>query len=428
MKRFYLNMAAFCLLFWSVYGCSADGETGMPFPNPTPIAPELLSLNVVSETEVDFEFSVPVRVISLSFDPSIEIASIEDGRTVRVHLEQGIEPGMRIIAAIRAKDTHGNAFNENVPFEKENTSPETEEHYPKQEDPKSGTEESDQEQKNPTPDMDAPSHEQEDPTSETDAPSHEQEGPTSETDAPSHEQEDPTPETDAPSHDPEDPETEVPSETPGEEAGRNGTPELLINELRTESSGNRVEFVEFKMLSAGNLGGLRVFIYRSGASTPTEFEFPSLEVKEGEFTVLYLRTPGNINADSSPTAHNFWIPGNTSLLNKTGAVYVQDQDGRVLAAVMLSERPYPSWWEGSSRNHFSRIAAFLFEQGAWKSQGGGVATPGDAVITSPVGTAATRSFSRDETVANTNTAADWYITANNGATPGMPNDARRLQP
>ena len=426
MKRFYLNMAAFCVLFWSLYGCSVDGETGMPFPTPTPVAPELLSMRVVSGTEVDFEFSVPVRVLYLSFEPSLEIALIEEGLTVKVHLEQSLEPGMQIIAAIRAEDVHGNTFNENVPFEKENTSLETEEPYPEKEGPTPETERPSHEQEDPTPETDAPSHEQENSTPGTEGSDQEQKNPAPDTEGPSHEQEDPTPETDAPSHDPGDPETEAPSDIPGEEAGRNGAPELSINELRTESSGNRVEFVEFRMFSAGNLGGLRVFIYRSGARTPTEFEFPSLEVKEGEFAVLYLRTPENINADSSPTAHNFWIPGSSSRLNKTSAIYVLDRYDMVLGAVMLSESPDPSWWEGSGRAHFADIAEFLFEQNAWKSPSGGIATPASAVITSSVGTAVTRSISRDELVDNTNTAADWYITANNGATPGMPNDSRRL--
>jgi len=404
MKRFYLNMAVFCLLFLSVYGCSLDGETGMPFPHPAPSAPELLSMRVVSGTEVDFEFSVPVRVLSLYFAPSLGIASIEEGRRVRVRLEQSLEPGMRIVATIQAEDAEGNTLNEKVPFEKENTSsPETEKPSGDQEDPSHETEEPSQDQENPAPETEEPPKDQEGPTPDAEEPSKDQEGPT--------------------------PETEGPSDIPGEEAGRKAAPELLINELRTEAAGNRVEFVEFRMLSAGNLEGLRVFIYRSGARTPTEFEFPKLEVGEGEFAVLYLRTPGDISADLSQTAHNFWIPGpGRSLLNKTSAVYVRDQDGRVLAAVMLSETPSASQWEASGRTHFAEIAEFLFEQGAWKSQNGGIATPADAVITSPVGTAATRSISRDETAADTKTAADWYITANNGATPGRPNDARRLQP
>jgi len=346
MKRFYWNLAALCVLLLSAFGCSVDGETGMISPDPAPEAPELLSLEVVSRTKLDFEFSVPVRVLSLSFDPSLEVASVGEGRTVRVHLEQGLEPGMPVVADILAQDERGNAFSESVIFEKEA--------------PPSPTEEGDNET--------------------------------------------------------------TTNETPKDD----GAPELLVTELRTESSAARVEFVEFRMLSPGNLGGLRVFVYRSGSRTPTEFEFPSTRVEAGEYVVLFLRTVEGASADVSPAAHNFWVPGSSSRLNKTGAVYVLDSDDRALAAVMISESPDPAWWEGSSRGHFAGIAEFLFGQGVWKSAGGEVATPADAVISSGIGTAVTRSISRDETVDNTGTSADWYVTANNGATPGMPNDPRRL--
>jgi len=324
-------------MFWLLGGCSQGGEA----PDPAhPEPPQLLSLEVVSATELGFEFSVPVRVLSLTFEPSLEIASIGEGSRVRVLLGQSLEPGMRVVAAISAEDGDGNAFSDSVHFERKDDSEEGDEPLP------------------PPPDEDAP--------------------------------------------------------------------RLLINEIRTEFSSPRVEFVEFRALSAGNLGGLRVFVYRSGSRTPTEFEFPPTRVAEGDFVVLHLRTLDVPAVDETAGAHNFRIEGNASRLNKTSAVYVLDGEGNALAAVMLSESDDPSWWEGSSRAHFAEVAQFLFDLGAWKSADGSLASPADAVDTSRVGTAVTRSVSRDETVPNTDTAADWYVTANNGATPGAPNDPRRL--
>ena len=332
MKRFYVNVAAFCVLFWSVLGCSMDGETGEPLPRP---ALELLSVEIVSGTEIGFGFSAPVKRVRVAFEPSLEVASIEEGRTVRVRLERSLEPGERVVADIRAEDAYGNTVSESVPLGTEGVDPDW---------------------------------------------------------------------------------------------GETNAPELVINELRTESSVSRSEFIEFRMLTAGNLNGLRVFIYRSGGGrTPTVFEFPRAGVRAGEYVVLHLRTLEGSAVDVSPTARNFWIPGSSSRLNKTSAVYVLDRDDRVLGAVMLSEDPDPASWVGGSRAHFAEIAEFLFERNAWKSPSGGIATPADAVITSGVGTAVTRSVSRDESAGNTNTAADWYVTANNGATPGMPNDPRRLE-
>jgi len=299
MKRFCVNMAVFCLLFWSVYGCSLDVETDAPLSYP---APELIP--------------APDLVPDMDYVPDVELVP-----------ETDLAPEM-----------------------------------------------------------------------------------------------DPFPETDPV------PEVEAPAAPPADEPAGDGVPGLVINELRTEASDSRSEFIEFRMLTDGNLYGLRVFIYRSGGGrTPVVFEFPSAVVKAGEYVVLHLRTLAGLTLDVSPTAHNFWMPGSTSRLNKTSAVYVLDHGDRVLGAVMLSEHPTASSWEGSNRAHFADIARFLFEQNAWKSSAGGIATPADAVITSSVGTAVTRSVSRDEAVGNTNTAADWYVTANNGATPGMPNDPRRLE-
>ena len=210
------------------------------------------------------------------------------------------------------------------------------------------------------------------------------------------------------------------------ETGNYAAPEILINEIRTEARSPSVEYVEFRMLSDGNLGGLKVVIYRSLARTPVEFEFPAAEVKAGEYAVLYLRADENGRPHPEESAAlNFGIPGDASRINKTSTVYVTDRDGGILSAVMLSDGA-ESAWEGLSKGHFADVAQFLFERGAWKSADGGPATPADAVQTSGVGSATTRSVSRDEDAANTNTAADWYVTATGGATPGLPNSPKRL--
>jgi hypothetical protein len=90
-----------------------------------------------------------------------------------------------------------------------------------------------------------------------------------------------------------------------------------------------------------------------------------------------------------------------------------DQDDNVLDAVMLAENPFPP----RSAAFFAATAEFLFDKGAWE---------GGALNSTGIGNALTRSISRDETVPDTNTAADWYITANGGVSPGKPNDPRRL--
>jgi len=370
MKRCYLRIAAACVLAGSLGGCRLGGENGAYRPE-TPVT-ELLSTGLVSERELEFEFSAPVRVLSLTFVPVLEVASLTYGRTVRVALAYGLEPGAKVSAEILAEDGLGNTLAESAVFRRAAVPP----------DYGSGPDDGNGEEDDSEPDYgDEPGN--------------------------------------------------------GNKPDYGNTPEigarplLAINELRILSrtgaslpaASHRAEFVEFRMLGDGNLYGLRVFIYRSGTAEPTVFEFPEREVRSGEYAVLHLRTLAYRYSDSDPSAHNFWIPGAASHINRTAAIYVLDGAGRVLCAVMISESADPQWWQARAREHFPGIAAFLFEQGAWMSGEGRPGTPEDAVnaSTAATGTGTTNSISRDETAPGTGTAADWYVTATGGATPGRPN-------
>jgi hypothetical protein len=207
-------------------------------------------------------------------------------------------------------------------------------------------------------------------------------------------------------------------------------PKILINEVRTEFGIPKPQFIEFRILEAGNMGALRVFA-AGNKEAPLLYEFNPVEVKKGEYVVLHLSTyegtckdeyGGNVNEsggeDSCPTARDFWIPGSSGLLLKTDAVYVLDQDDKVLDAVMYSEKPSASW----DKDCLTEAAGFLFSQGAWKSPSGTACSPLDAVDISSVGQHLTRSISRDETVENTHTKEGWHITATLGSTPGLPNN------
>ena len=346
MKRFFLNLVYICVLIRLFCCCSIGGIPGSAeneeiieryekYEAETNVSdPESLLFLVgkmVSETEINFEFSQPVKVVSLVFDPILTVGSMEEGATITVHLEEYLEPGTSFVAELLVENEWGNSISVLVPLRSRN----------------------------------------------------------------------------------------------------NRVPELLINELRTvySSSQSRVEFIEFRIKTAGNLGALRVFA-ASNNRNPMIYQFLPVEVKAGERVVLHLRTlhdssrdeygenlAESSGTDSSPTARDFWISGSNRLLRNTDGVYVLDQDDRVLDAVMISETQ-DLWW---SNNYIAEAADFLFRQGAWKSSTGGICSPADAVDTSEIRTAATRSISRDETAEDTNTAANWFVTATGGATPGLPN-------
>ena len=332
----YLFLLGACIMLGSCSTGEAAISAGMLGRSSQALV--FLGGRAVSEEEVEFEFSRPVIIRNLSFNPDISVVSVEDGGIVRVRLEENLEPGMLITADLLAEDENRNTINVLVTLRSRN----------------------------------------------------------------------------------------------------NRMPDLVINELCTEYVNNdgkrRAEFIEFKVKSDGNLGAMRVFIAgNSNAARQTIYEFSPVEVRRGDYIVLHLRTydPASRNEygndlaqsgglNSSPNARDFWIPGTTKLLHKTSFVYVLDQDDRVLSAVMLCENPNAPW----PKDYFFDTAAFLFEQGAWQSEDGISCRPSDAVRTS--GTTNTRTICRDETLGkNSNSSADWYITATSGATPGTVNDPRR---
>jgi len=214
-------------------------------------------------------------------------------------------------------------------------------------------------------------------------------------------------------------------------------PKLVINEICTENAsaaaGKKEEFIEFKTKSAGNLGAMRVVI--NGNSTiakQTVYEFSPVEVKKDEYLVLHLRTYNPLSKDeytenldestglnAMPTARDFWMPGETKLLHKTAMIYVLDQDDNVIDAVILSENS-DSWW---TKDYFAETAAFLFNKEAWKSADGNICSPQDAVASAKATN--TRTICRDETVEDSNSAKDWYITDTSNATVGKPNSVKR---
>jgi hypothetical protein len=294
--------------------------------------PKFLSCTAVSETEIVFEFSQPVKIKGLQFNPELKIEKIEEGSTVRVKLAENPEPGLLVKIDLLAEDEYRNIVNELVTFRTRN----------------------------------------------------------------------------------------------------NYVPALQINELRTEYKKPQVEYIEFKMLSDGNLGALRVFA-ASNDKAPMIYEFGPVTVKKDDYVVLHLRTPEESckdefgesliesgGTDSCSTARDFWIRGSTEFLRKTDAVYVLDQNDNVLDAVMFAVDTN-SWLK---KTYFSETAKFLFDQGAWKSAAGTVCSVADVVNSS--NTTMTRSICRDETVENTHTAADWYITANSGSTSGSKNNPKRF--
>ncbi|MDR3170464.1 MAG: hypothetical protein LBU17_02420 [Treponema sp.] len=298
-------------------------------------APVFLSCKAVSPREIDFRFSLPVRVLSLNFDPPLEVQSMSEGDVVAVTLERGLNGGEPLTADILVEDEHRNTLNVLVPLRARN----------------------------------------------------------------------------------------------------DRLPLLTITELRTEYAKPKVEFVEFKTRSAGNLGALRLFIAGNGLDQPI-FEFPPAEVQAGEYIVVHLRSleVGLVNetgtdlglsagTEAFPGSRDFWVPDAKERFRKTDAVFFLDQDDLVLDGVLLSESPDTPW----AKAEVAAAAELLGKQGAWLCSGkDSIPGPGDAVESKA--TTVTRSISRNEALPDSHHASDWYITASSSATPGKPNSTKKYEP
>jgi hypothetical protein len=209
-------------------------------------------------------------------------------------------------------------------------------------------------------------------------------------------------------------------------------PTLVLTEIRTEYSKPKVEFVEFRAESPGQLGALRLVTTALGFSIPL-FEFPQAVVSQGEYVVVHLRTldPLAVNevgsdllestVTESTAGRDFWVSGTEKRIHKTDAVALLDQDGTVLDGVLLSETMDEQWL----KEELKQGAAYLASHHAWKASTAGqtLLLPRDGL---PSGaTTTTRTICRDEGIADTDGAENWYVTATSCATPGLPNKSDR---
>ncbi|MFA6507384.1 MAG: hypothetical protein WCT14_14895, partial [Treponemataceae bacterium] len=137
--------------------------------------------------------------------------------------------------------------------------------------------------------------------------------------------------------------------------GRNDhPPRLVVNEIRTEYSKPKVEYVELFVKEAGQLGGLALVTTAAGFSEPVLI-FPPLEVRADDYVVIHLRSieeglideTGALDAstgtDSSPTARDFWVSGAEKRIHKTDVVALLDTDGNPLDGVAFTETPGTDW-------------------------------------------------------------------------------------
>jgi len=121
MKYVYRFLAVVYTIFCMGCSCASGGtDAAEQILGKSSESPVFISCKAVSETEIDFEFSLPVKVTSLHFSPDIQPDSIENGSTVRISFSGGPGPGERMTVDLLAEDDNGNTINVLVPFRTRN--------------------------------------------------------------------------------------------------------------------------------------------------------------------------------------------------------------------------------------------------------------------------------------------------------------------
>lgn len=215
----------------------------------------------------------------------------------------------------------------------------------------------------------------------------------------------------------------------------NNIPKLVLNEVRTESSKLKYEFIEIVALSEGNLGGVQILCgYDSENGI---FTFPSVYVKENEYIVVHYRKSEEgaiteinlVNAsyeeelavstatDSCSTARDFWIDNTDARIQKSDVILIKDKkDGIILDAVLFSESTNLEWKKDIQKEYATQAS----ENGIWLDN-----SFENSVLNAAIsdGITNTRTLSR-QSLQGKSSKDNWKIVATSNATPGTINSSK----
>ena len=200
--------------------------------------------------------------------------------------------------------------------------------------------------------------------------------------------------------------------------GFNGrVPKVVINEIRTEYSKPKVEFIELKVLSEGNLGGMELVVASDGEEK--SYVFPAIEVKTDELVVLHFRKieDGCIDeienykelstATESTSSVDLWIENTSARIGKSDVILLKNKrQGEIVDSVLYMESSASSW----KTPFLSECAELALASESWI---------GNPVISD--GVTATRTLSR---VNFNKDASAWIVTATSKASPGKENSTQ----
>ena len=209
-------------------------------------------------------------------------------------------------------------------------------------------------------------------------------------------------------------------------------PKMRINEARIAYSKPKSEFIEFEVVSGGNLSGvvIETYGYTSKKEKNTAYTFPSAEVSAGDLVVLHYRllpedadftdeTGSSLSVSTgdgaSDTGRDLWHDAGGKPFSDSCVFLLREQSGGSLMDALVYYTEGKDTWLSSMES----AAIEAINAGVWSGSGDFPAFAFDAT-----GATATRTICREP---GTEIASpeSWYICATSGASPGEENSEKR---
>ena len=197
-------------------------------------------------------------------------------------------------------------------------------------------------------------------------------------------------------------------------------PDVVINELNPQGSGNNPDTLELFFLTDGNTAGITLF-YGTLNFNSFRYILPSIVVRKGDYLLIHCRpegleeeineteekdlSQGNLACD---TAWDLWLPEDAGLSGSNGVVSLYNSPaGKLMDCVIYSDRePDPEddklGWTTATYD----AVADIYQSGGWVFSSEDI-SPLETV--SSDGTTGTRSICRNSQSKDSNSKSDWHI-------------------
>ena len=195
-------------------------------------------------------------------------------------------------------------------------------------------------------------------------------------------------------------------------------PQLQLNEIRTELSKPKCEFIELLILSDGNLAGMQIITASDGEEK--SIILPPAEVKKGEFVVIHMRKLEEdcVNeldentlisgGTESGTHRDLWIDNTSARIAKSDIIIVKDRfDGNIVDALIFRESSCQNW----KNEYMNKCAQEVFQSGIWQGKDEESAVCSD-------GLTVTRTLCRKD---DSHSPNSWIVVATGKHSPGKEN-------